>query len=357
MGSEYYDLLGVSKDANENEIKKAYRKLAVKYHPDKSPEDKKEEYTEKFKEISEAYEILSDSDKRKKYDMFGKEAANMDDGGMPGGVDPFEMFKQFFGDDMHESGGFQQFHMGGMPGGFQQFHMGGMPGMHPGFRAHFGGNGFQEMRRKAENIQIPLEITLEQGYKGGKRKIEYFRENNKQKEKLTIIVEIPKGSGRSFKIIHKGHGNKKDGLHDGDLEIIVQIKPHEIYDVKDNHLIIQKEIELGTSILGCSFGLTLLDGKSVNIKVDGPIFNDDHKIIKNLGLMDRHQRRGCLIIIFKVNKNIKLNQKQKDVIEKYFKVNHYKKYNGPTLSTENLETSNINDDDEDGQQNVQCAQS
>ena len=67
MSDSYYDLLGVSKSAEETEIKKAYRKLAIKYHPDKSPEDKKEEYTEKFKEISEAYEVLSDSDKRKKY--------------------------------------------------------------------------------------------------------------------------------------------------------------------------------------------------------------------------------------------------------------------------------------------------
>merc|ERR1711991_316645 len=98
MNTEYYELLGISRDANESEIKKAYRKLAIKYQPDKSPEDKKEEYTEKFKEISEAYEVLSDSDKRKKYDMFGKDAANMGDGGMPGG-DPFDIFKQFFGDE------------------------------------------------------------------------------------------------------------------------------------------------------------------------------------------------------------------------------------------------------------------
>jgi DnaJ-class molecular chaperone len=363
MSDSYYDLLGVSKSAEETEIKKAYRKLAIKYHPDKSPEDKKEEYTEKFKEISEAYEVLSDSDKRKKYDMFGKEAANMDQSGMGGG-DPFDIFKQFFGDEMPQGSGFQSFHMGGMPGGMPgeipgfMGGMGGMGGMPPGFRAHFGGNGFEQMFKRASNIQIPIEITLEQGYKGGKRKIEYTRENDKQKEKISLIVEIPKGSGKSFKMVHKGYGNKMKDHQDGDLEIIIQISPHKIFNVKDNHLIIEKRIELGTSLLGCSFGIKLLDGKEVNIKIDGPIFNDDHKIIKNIGLMDKFNRRGYLIIVFKVNKNVNLNKKQKEVILKYFEVDNFHKYNGPVLKAENAETSMDSDEEnEDGPRNVQCAQS
>lgn len=358
MSTEYYDLLGISKNADETEIKKAYRKLAIKYHPDKSPEDKKEEYTEKFKEISEAYEVLSDSDKRKKYDMFGKEAANMGDGGMPGG-DPFDIFKQFFGDEMPEGGaGFHQFHMGGMPGGMPGFmgNMGNMGGMPPGFRAHFGGNGFpNQMFRKCEDIQIPIEITLEQGYKGGKRKIEFYRDNNNQKEKLTVIVEIPKYSGNSFKIVQKGYGNKKKDFVDGNLEVIVQVQEHPVFQVKNNHLVLEKEIELGTSLLGLTFGLILLDGKKINIKIDGPIFNDDHKVIKNLGLNDKFNRKGCLIIIFKVNKDTQLTSKQRDVISKYFKINHYKKYEGSTLKAEDLEINN--DNDNDGHQNVQCAQS
>ena len=357
MSTEYYELLGVSKDANESEIKKAYRKLAIKYHPDKSPEDKKEEYTEKFKEISEAYEVLSDSDKRKKYDMFGKEAANMGEGGM-GGADPFDIFKQFFGDEMPQGGGFQSFHMGGMPGGMHGGIPGFMGGMPPGFRAHFGGNGFEQMFKRASNIQIPIEITLEQGYKGGKRKIEYTRENNNKKEKISLIVEIPKGSGKSFKIVHNGYGNKMNDHQDGDLEIIIQIMPHKTFKVKDNHLIIEKRIEIGTSLLGCSFGIKLLDGKEINIKADGPIFNDDHKIIKNIGLVDKFNRRGCLIIIFKINKNINLSKKQKEVIQKYFEIDHFHKYNGPVLKTEDIENSMDSDEEnEDGQQNVQCAQS
>ncbi len=359
MSTEYYDLLGVSKNAEENEIKKAYRKLAVKYHPDKSPEDKKEEYTKKFQEISEAYEVLSDSDKRKKYDMFGKEAANMEGQGMHGGADPFEMFKQFFGDEMHEGAHFQQFHMGGMPGGMPGgipgFMGGSMNGFPPGFKAHFSRNGFEEMYKKAENIQIPVEITLEQGYKGGKRKIDYNRENNNQKEKISLVIEIPKGSGKSFKMIHKGYGNKKNGYVDGDLEIIIQVKEHPIYKVKDNHLFVEKDIEIGTSLMGCTFGIKLLDGKEINIKVDGPIFHEDHKIIKNLGLYDKFERKGHLIIVFRVNKDFTITKKQKEIIHKYFEIDHFKKYNGPTLKVEDIENSQDSDDEQP--QNVQCAQS
>ena len=364
MSNEYYELLGVSKSADNTEIKKAYRKLAIKYHPDKSPEDKKEEYTQKFQEISAAYEVLSDPDRRKKYDMFGKEAANMEEGGgMPGGGDPFEIFKQFFGNEMPHgmggsSGGFQQFHMGGMPRG-----MSGMGGIPPGFSSHFG-NNFNRQLRKASNIQIPINITLEQGYKGGKRKIEYTIDNNNKKEKISIIIEIPSGTGETIQIIHKKYGNKMKNHEDGDLEIIIRVQEHDLFKVKENHLIIEKNIELGTSLLGCTFGITLLDGKNINIKVDGPIFDDDHKVIKNLGLNNQHNKKGLLIIIFKINKDIQLNKKQREVIEKYFSLNHFKKIEGPMISTENIEdvfdnpsNHSRNMDNTGENQNVQCAQS
>ena len=376
MNNEYYELLGINKSANENEIKKAYRKLAIIYHPDKSPADKKEEYTEKFKQLSEAYEVLSDSEKKKKYDMFGKDAANMENGGMPGGTDPFDIFKQFFGENMHEASGngFQSFHMGGMPGNMHGF-MNGMPGgnMHggipPEFMQHFAGGGRgmrgnNRMFKKCEDIQITINISLESGYKGCKRKIEYKRMNNNQKEKMTIIAEIPKYSGNSFKIIHKSFGNKKNDYVDGDLEIIIQIEEHSIFKVKENHLIIEKEIELGSSLLGIHFGLVLLDDSEINIKVKGPIHNDDHKIIHNYGFKDKYGNKGHLLLIFKV-KNNELTTKQKEVISKYFKIDHFKKYDGPTIKAENINNQNrmgFDNDDESihemgGNPNVECAQS
>ena len=118
MSNEYYDVLGINKNCSESEIKKAYRKLAMKYHPDKSPDDKKNEYTEKFKEISEAYEVLSNPEKKKLYDQFGKDAVNNNDGGP--NINPFDIFNEIFGNG------------GGMPG---------MSGFPPGVHVRMGGMG------------------------------------------------------------------------------------------------------------------------------------------------------------------------------------------------------------------------
>lgn len=102
--SDYYKILGVEKNANETDIKKAYRKLAIKYHPDKNPGNKEAE--EKFKEINEAYEVLSDNEKRKKYDMYGKEGLN---GQMNPDFDPMKMFNEMFGGNFGGFGGFNNF--------------------------------------------------------------------------------------------------------------------------------------------------------------------------------------------------------------------------------------------------------
>ena len=348
MNSEYYELLGVQKSASETEIKKAYRKLAIKFHPDKSPEDKKEEYTKKFQEISEAYEVLSDVEKRKKYDMFGKEGANMNEGGPEG--NPFDIFKEFFGSE------------GGMPDGFHNFHMGGMNGM-PGmngipreFQSHFGHSFNRNMPKKASNIQINIPTTLEQGYKGGKRKIEYIRENNNKREKVSLIIEIPRGTYQSLKILKQGLGNKKQDHIDGDLEIIVQIKKHDIFKIKQNHLIVEKNIEIGTSLIGLTFPLTLLDGKNINIKIDGPIFDGQHRIVENVGLFnEKNNQRGNLIILFNVNKDFILNDTQKEIIKQHFKINSYTRLAGPTLKGKEIEIET--DEEEHMGQNVQCAQS
>ena len=91
---DYYEILGVGRSASDEEIKKAYRKLAIKYHPDKNPDDKEAE--EKFKEISAAFEILKDPDKRRKYDQFGHDAFRGGGGGASGGVDPFDLFRDVF---------------------------------------------------------------------------------------------------------------------------------------------------------------------------------------------------------------------------------------------------------------------
>ena len=142
--SDYYQVLGVSRDASDSEIKKAYRKLAIQYHPDKNPGDKEAE--EKFKEISAAFDILKDPEKRAKYDQFGHDAFR--GGYSSGGVDPFDLFKDVFG--------------GGNSGGFGSI-----------FEDFFGGGGSSGSPEglRGNDLRVSVSISLEQAAKGVEKEI------------------------------------------------------------------------------------------------------------------------------------------------------------------------------------------
>jgi molecular chaperone DnaJ len=146
MPRDYYEILGVSKSADAAEIKKAYRKLAVKYHPDKNPGDHTAE--DKFKELGQAYEALSDSDKRAAYDRYGHDALNGGSGGRGGFHDPADIFSQVFG--------------GAFGGGFEEF---------------FGGGGSRKKsgKQRGSDLRYDLEITLEEAAKGVEKELEIER--------------------------------------------------------------------------------------------------------------------------------------------------------------------------------------
>ncbi|MCB0114068.1 MAG: J domain-containing protein, partial [Caldilineaceae bacterium] len=226
---DYYKVLGVSKSADESEIKKAYRKLARQYHPDVNPGDKQAE--QRFKEISEAYAVLSDADKRKKYDRFGAQWQQYE----RAGVNPDDIgggFGGFGGGGFGGNGGysrsmspeeFNQMFGGGNAGGFSDFFESLFGGGAPGTRTRGAQGtpfeGFNARQRRGQDMETPVTITLEEALHGAKRMLQ--RENGRRLE-----VSIPAGVKTGSRVRVSGEGSPGMGGQTGDLYLVVEVTPH-----------------------------------------------------------------------------------------------------------------------------------
>ncbi|KAH8034935.1 hypothetical protein HPB51_003498 [Rhipicephalus microplus] len=271
MGKDYYKILGISKSANEDDIKKAYRKLALKYHPDKN---KTPEAEEKFKEVAEAYEVLSDKKKRDVYDRFGEEGLKGSAGGgggggpnMPGGQsftytfhgDPRATFAQFFGtDNPFESffgfgggpggpGGINMFFGG--PGGGEDMDLdgdpfgvplgggGGRPGANP-FRSQSftagarPGSGGKAQGRQDPAIEHDLHVTLEEVLRGCTKKMKISRKvvgpdgRTPKREEKVLSISVKPGWKAGTKITFQKEGDQLPGTIPADIVFIIRDKPH-----------------------------------------------------------------------------------------------------------------------------------
>jgi len=224
---DYYTVLGVDRSASEQDIKKAYRKLALKFHPDKNPGDNKAE--QRFKEINEAYEVLGDSDKRAKYDQLGASYRDWERmGGQPGG---FDWSQWTAGSSNVDVGDLDDL----FGGGFSSF-----------FQAIFGGSPLQgeQMRSrssKGRDIQQPVRLSFQEAYTGTTRS---FQRNGK-----TLEVKIPPGSKSGTKVRISGQGQPGRGAA-GDLYVVVQVDPDKRFQRKGNDLYTSVEASLYTAVLG-----------------------------------------------------------------------------------------------------------
>lgn len=263
---DYYDVLGVSKNAGDEEIKKAYRKLAMKYHPDKNPNKKDAE--ERFKEINEAYAVLSDKEKRKQYDTFGAEGFRQryTQEDIFRGFDFDEILSGLFG-----GRGRREFKFGGGRGGFD-------------FGDLFGGSyGYQDMNRmaqKGEDILYELVISLEEVVSGGEKRISY-RKDGKVED---VSVKIPKGipAGKKLRLAGKGMEGKKGGPP-GDLYLQISIQDHPIFTREGDNLIVEKEVNFSEAVLGSSVEVPTLDGTK-KIKIPPGIQSHTKMRLRGLGL-------------------------------------------------------------------------
>ena len=309
----FYEILGVSNDANETDIKKAYRALSLKYHPDRNPSD---EAKSKIQGINEAYEILSDQNTRNKYDMelqFGN--------GMPGGGGGMQFHHMNHGEEFVDINNIFNMMFGGNMGG-----MPGMPGMHgmPEIRIFHGGmpghtQMFHQMQR-VEPIIKNISITMEQCYNGCTVPVEINRwvvsNNVKINETETVHINIPPGLNDSECVILHDKGNRINESIRGEVRIVIQVTNTTGFKRNGLDLIYKQTISLKESLCGFSFEIQHLNGKHMclnNSSKPTIIKPNYNKTIPSLGMV-RDNSTGNLIIEFHVEFPDSLTKEQIDTL-------------------------------------------
>ncbi len=314
---DYYEVLGVKKSATEDDIKKAYRKLAMKHHPDRNPGNKQAE--ERFKEINEAYAVLSDKGKRQQYDQFGpsgfSQRYSQED--IFRGFDISDLFKDlgFSSNDVFGrifGGGSRRgakIHYGGMEDPFGQRSARGRQSAD--FGDLFAGGEYQSPL-KGQDIHLGLNLTFQEGAFGGEKKVK-FQKGGKMEE---VTVKIPPGieSGKKLRLAGKGMERGR-GIPAGDLYLEVNVADHPLFKREGSDIALDKEIKISEALLGTTIEVPTLDG-SQYIKV--PPGTQSHSRIRLKGFGVPHFQGGSrgdeyVRILIKYPKN--LSEKQKKLAE------------------------------------------
>jgi molecular chaperone DnaJ len=373
MSKDFYETLGVSKTASEAEIKKAYRKLAIKHHPDKNQGDKDAE--EKFKEISQAYEVLSDTGKRRQYDQLGHEAfTSTGRGGGPSGFggfhDPFDIFSQVFGggggggssffEDLFGMGGGSRRRSEGTDGADLRYDMeidfedavygadksvtiprmdtcdscggsGCAQGTSKESCAHCGGSGHIAMSQGFFSVRQTCPVCHGEG-QIIKKPCKKCRGQGRVRIEKKLKIHIPPGvdTGSRLRVSGEGEGGAGGGSK-GDLYVVVHVRPHDIFQREGNDILCELPIEFSTAALGGVAEVPTITGKA-KMKIPPGTQTGTIMRLRGKGVPSLHggSRGDQHVKIFvEVPKN--LNAKQKTLLKEYAEIS--KKSNHPIISS------------------------
>lgn len=296
-GKDYYAVLGVSRNASPDEIKKAYRKLAVKYHPDKNPGDRDAE--NRFKEINEAYAVLSDPEKKAQYDQYGS-------AGFHQRFSQEDIFRNFNVDDLFKDAGFGTDDIfSRIFGGFQS-----RPGGR-GRRGFAGGFGFS-MPRKGEDQTMEFTVSFMEAYHGAEKTLAYVQDGVRKELKVRIPPGVSTGS--RIRLAGKG-GAGADGGPPGDLYLLITVGLDPRFTREGDDIHVRQEIRFSEACLGTSLEIATPDGPK-RVRIPAGIQSDTKIRLKGLGFPHLGKSsRGDLYVIIGVRVPQHLTHRQKELIE------------------------------------------
>ena len=310
---DYYKVLGIAKTASSAEIKKVYRKLALKYHPDKNNGDKASEA--KFKDISEAYAVLSDEQKRQQYDTYGsaefQQRYSQED--IFRGFDLNSILRQFgFGSGSGSAsfGNSSGFRSSAGPQDFSSI-FGNAAGARGGHGCQGGGCNPQPV--KGKDLTYELSVELEDVLQGAEKTISLRHNGTPQ----NISVKIPKGidSGKRLRLTGKGAPSQSDGPP-GDLFLKVNVQSHADFVRNDDDLMIEKRIPFSNACLGTELEITTLDGKRIKVKVPPGVQQESKLRIKGHGLPSGPiGSRGDILVKIAIRIPRDLSDEQQGIID------------------------------------------
>jgi curved DNA-binding protein len=323
---DYYSILGVNKTASSEEIKKAFRKLAVKYHPDRNPGNKQAE--EKFKEISEAYEVLGDADKRKKYDQFGQYWKQAEQSPWGSGT---RVNVNTDGFNFDQYGNFDEF-INDLLGRFATG-VGGNQGRRTAYQSNFGKNprgnyqdfsdfgGFQEQPFSttspppSADRTATIKLSFSEGYGGIEKRINLGSES--------VNIKIPAGAKTGTKIRLKGKGNINPVTQQkGDIYLNVELEPHSFFSFEEDNLVCEIPITADEAVLGAEIEVPTPDGK-VTVKIPAGVRSGQSLRLRGKGWRDTKGVQGDLFVKIAISAPKNLSTEERECYEKIRQLRTY----------------------------------